>query len=153
VQAASAAAAKAALLQEEADKVALQTAKNASKLEDQLRAAKAENEVLVTQSEEASARVAAAQAARDRAVKEVRVASMHVPHSLSSAYMLCARCSRQSNGLVCLAIPSIVSFDCDTLVLWACQSVSCILHSQETGGARDVAVSDIRVSVASSHLK
>ena len=50
---------------------ALQAAKRASKLEDQLHAARAEQEVLVTQSEEASARVAAAQAARDRAVKEV----------------------------------------------------------------------------------
>lgn len=71
VQAATAAAAKAATLQQEADKAALQTAKKASRLEDQLRAAKAEQEVLVKQSEEASAKVAAAQAARDRAVKEV----------------------------------------------------------------------------------
>ncbi len=71
MQAATAAAAKAAALQQEGDKAALQAAKKASKLEDQLRAAKAEQEVLITQSEEASARVAAAQAARDRAVKEV----------------------------------------------------------------------------------
>ena len=94
MQAASAAAAKAALLQEEADEAALQAAKVASKLEDQLRAAKAENEVLVMQSEEASARVAAAQAARDRAVTEVSVASLHASHSQSSAYVLCSRCSR-----------------------------------------------------------
>ena len=71
MQAATAGAAKAAALQQEADKAALQAAKKASKLEDQLRAAKAEQEVLIMQSEEASARVAAAQAARDRAVKEV----------------------------------------------------------------------------------
>ena len=75
IQAATAAAAKAAALQQEADRAALQAAKKASKLEDQLRAAKAEQEVLITQSEEASARVAAAQAARDRAVKEVVIPS------------------------------------------------------------------------------
>ena len=71
MQAAAAAASKASALQQEADKAALQAAKKASRLEDQLRAAKAEQEVLVRQSEEASARVAAAQAARDRAVTEV----------------------------------------------------------------------------------
>ena len=109
MQAASAAAAKAALLQEEADEAALQAAKVASKLEDQLRAAKAENEVLVMQSEEASARVAAAQAARDRAVKEVSVASIHASHSLSSAYVPRSRYSRQSNGLPYFAILSAVN--------------------------------------------
>ena len=64
---------------------ALQAAKRASKLEDQLRAARAEQEVLVTQSEEASARVAAAQAARDRAVKEVVI-----PCSPSHSAAMCA---------------------------------------------------------------
>ena len=58
-------------MQEEADKAAALAAKKAARLEDQLRAAMAEKEVLVTQSAEASAKVAAAQAARDRAVKEV----------------------------------------------------------------------------------
>lgn len=71
-QAATAAAAKAAALREEADKAAAQATKKAARLEDALHAAKAEQAVLVTQSEEASVRVAAAQAARDRAVKEVR---------------------------------------------------------------------------------
>ena len=58
-------------MQEEADKAAALAAKKAARLEDQLHAAMAEKEVLVTQSAEASAKVAAAQAARDRAVKEV----------------------------------------------------------------------------------
>lgn len=76
MQAATAAAGKAAALQQEADRAALQAAKKASKLEDQLRAATAERDVLVTQGEEASTKVAAAQAARDRAVKEVGCAPL-----------------------------------------------------------------------------